>query len=167
MDRREFTKVVVSLPAIPSLPTQLEEDSGEDKEDFWEISSSWFRQYDHGDLLLIKNDEVQHRWRYEDYDKWMKATMLNSRFVADTGNRATNYVADLFDMSITSIYIDPPYFSVQFKSDSSEVHIQQGKYSESEYMYHVEYHDEVALRGVEDGADSIEKVVQEVSEFIF
>ncbi|KAA9398506.1 hypothetical protein Har1130_03755 [Haloarcula sp. CBA1130] len=172
MERREFTKAVASLPVAPSVPSfgknEPEKDSrthGEEDE-FWEISSAWFQKHDHGDLTLVKNGEVEHRWKYEDYEMWRKATLLNSRFVADSGNQQTEYVADLFSMNIHEIYVDPPYFSVTFRGESSEAHIQQGKYSEDEYVYSVEKHDDEALRGVDGGADSIEEVISEVGEFI-
>lgn len=165
MERRDYLKGVASLPVIPSLPSIGKTDN-EREEEFWEISSGWLRAHDHGDLMLIKNGDVEHRWRYENYQMWQKATLLNGRFVADTGNQATEYVADLFDMNIHSLYIDPPYFSVVFNSDSSKVHIHQGKYSDEEYVYHVETHNSEALEGVEGSADSIQEVINEVGEFI-
>lgn len=158
MERREFTKTLASLPivSVPSLPST----------EFWEISSSWFQKPDHGELKLIKNGEVQHRWQYESYELWRKATLLNSRFVADSGNQATEYVADLFSMNIHEIYLDPPFFTVLFKDDSAKVRIWQGKYSDEEYRYRLEYHDEEGLHGTEGGANTIQEVVTEVAEFI-
>lgn len=164
MERRIFLKGVASSSAIPLLSGIGTAETEE--EEYWEISSSWFQAHDHGDLMLVKNDEVEHRWRYEEYQMWQKATLLNSRFVSDTGNQATEYVADLFDLNIHSLYIDPPYFSVVFQNESSKVHIHQGKYSEEEYVYQVETHTSEALEGVEGSADSIQEVVNEVAEFI-
>lgn len=166
MERRDYLKGVVSLPVIPSLPS-IGKTESESEEEFWEISSGWFRKYDHGDLTLVRNGDVKHRWRYESYQMWQKATLLNSRFVADSGNQHTNYVADLFDLNIHELYIDPPYFSVVFKNDSSKVHIHQGKYSGEEYVYHVETHTSEALEGVEGSADTIEEVIRNVGEFIY
>lgn len=166
MDRREFTKAVVSLPIIQSLSGISRAEADSEEVEFWKISSEWFRAYDHGDLMMVCNGEVKHKWRFEDYTQWQKATLLNAHWVADSGNQPTNYVADLFDLSIHELYIDPPYFSVVFKSDYSKVHIHQGKYSDEEYVYSVETHTSEALEGVEGGADSIERVIQEVQEFI-
>ncbi|QIB75212.1 hypothetical protein G3I44_13520 [Halogeometricum borinquense] len=170
MERREFTKAVVSVPvvSIPSLPSGgVGKNNSESKEEYWEISSAWFREYDHGDLMIIRNGEVKYRWKeIGSFSEWHKATLLNARFVADQGHQPTEYVADLFDLTLKSIYIDPPYFSVEFESDQSEVHIHQGKYSDSEYAYHVETHTDEALEGYEGEADSIEEAVQDIHEFI-
>lgn len=115
---------------------------------------------------MVRDGEKHYEWRYDNYDEWLKVTLVNTQFVNDKSNRDTDYVADLSDLDLSDMYIDPPYFSVVFQSEDTEVHIREGKYSEQEYVYSIETHDEDALRGVDDGADTLEKVVQEVSEFI-
>lgn len=164
MERRDYLKSVVSLPLLPSLPSIGKTETEEEEE--WEISSGWFRAYDEGDLMMLKNGDVEHRWTYENYTMWQKATLLNGRFVADSGNDSMDYIADLFDMNIHSLYIDPPFFSSVFQSEDSKVHIHSRKEFEDNYVYHIETHNGEVLEGVEGEADSIDEAIQDIHDFI-
>lgn len=160
MERREFTKAVASLPVIPSLPSIGKTESDDE---YWEIDSTWHDKIDLGRVRILKNGDIEHRWEYTEYEMWQKIALLNSRTVANRGQQSTNYVADLFDLSIEKLYIDPPYFFSRFSDEDLNVQIRTGKYSEYEYVYVIERHDEDALQGTDGGADSIEEVVSEVS----
>jgi 16S rRNA G966 N2-methylase RsmD len=162
MERRNFLKGVVSLPVVPSLDVV---DIGSEEE-YWEIECRWSSKYDWGQIKLIKDGEMEHRFEFDNYSVWQKASLINARFVADSGSSRTDYVADLWDLNLKYLYIDPPYFFSQFENESSEAQIRQGKYSESEYVYVVESHDDEALRGADGGADSIEEVLSEVAEVV-
>lgn len=166
MKRRQYIKSLSALPILPSLPSPTSERTETETEDFWELSSSWFTKSEHGEVLLVRDGEKYRQWSYEDYEEWRKVTLLNTQFVTEKDYRNTDYVADLFDLNLSDMYVDPPYFSTVFKNEDTEVHIREGKYSEQEYVYSIETHDEDALRGVDDGADTLEEVIQEVSEFI-
>lgn len=160
MNRREFTKSVASIPLFPLLPSLDNENGDTRRDDYWELSAAWM-QDDWGRIVLIKNGEVKYDWEYTDYQLWQKCTLLNAHTVAEC-----EYVADLFGLAIKDLYIDPPYFSSRFEDDRNEVHLQQGKYSDYEYTYYVETHDEDGLHGVEGGSDSIEALVNTVGEKI-
>lgn len=164
MNRREFSKSVALLPITPALTSS--QDESETGSEFWELSASWFSGSEHGELLLVRNDEEFRQWSYDDYEEWRKVTLLNTQFVTEKDYRNTDYVADLFDLDLSDMYVDPPYFSTVFTSEDTEVHIREGMYSEQEYVYSIETHDEDALRGIDGGAESLDEVVKEVGEFI-
>lgn len=156
MERRDYVKTVASLPLMSVPVSASTEPTGEE---FWEMSSSWSPRETNGEVVLVRNKEVEHRWEYEEYPEWQKATLLNAQQVAED----TEYVADLFGLDIQDLYIDPPHFSAHFKDENNIVHLHHGKYSDEEYVYHVETHTDEALHGVEGGANSIEELVKEVS----
>ncbi|MDL0145978.1 hypothetical protein, partial [Halobacterium salinarum] len=112
MQRRNLIKGIVSLPLISVPVSASTESTGEE---FWEISSRWSRGEGHGELVLVRNEEVEHRWEYEDYSTWQKATILNAQQVAED----TPYVADLFGLDIQDLYIDPPHFSAHFEDENN------------------------------------------------
>ncbi|MFC6863830.1 hypothetical protein ACFQGE_10170 [Halomicroarcula sp. GCM10025817] len=159
MERRTFVKSVGALPFV-SLP------SIDQPEEFWEIDSEWFSKSDFGRIRLIENGEEQHTFHYDNYQLWQKTTLLNARFVADSGSTSTDYVADLFSLNLKKIYIDPPYFFSRFSGERSEVQIRQGKYASTEFVYVLEQHNEEALEGYSGGADSLSNVVEEVAEWL-
>lgn len=160
MERRNFLQGVVSLPIVPSIPS-LESDT---EEEYYEFSSAWMGDWSR--MIIVKNGEIRHAFEYENYSAWEQATMINARWTADQSNVQTNYIADLFDLNLKGIYIDAPYFFARFENENSEVQIRQGKYSEPEYVYVVESHDDEALRGAEGGSDTIQGVVNEVAEVV-
>lgn len=162
MNRRNFIQSVSSIPfiSVPSIPDNQNSEI-EDEERYWEFSSGWFPQHDWGRTIILEDDEIIHEWDFEDRTIWHKTTLLNAHATADC-----EYVADLFGLDLRGIYIDPPYFSSLFEDQYNEVQIRQGKYSEYNYVYVIETHDEEGLHHVEDGNDDIEELVKEVSELI-
>lgn len=166
MDRREFSKAVALLPVVPALPSTP---AGSESEQGWEFTSGWMGEW--GRMMIIKNGEVVSEYDYEEGERemWRRATRINANLVAQRSTNNIQYVDQLEEVDgvdLYALYIDAPYFSASFQSEDSEAHIRQGKYSEQEYVYSVEMHTEEALRGVDDGAESLEKVIQEVDEFI-
>lgn len=167
MRRREYLRSLATLPVLPSIPHFGKNDSEngsrtQGEERFLEFSSGWFPQHQWGRTIIVEDDEIIHEWDFETREMWHKTTLLNAHTVA----KDTPYVADLFGLNLRGLYIDPPYFSSRFMDEWNDVQIQQGKYSDHEYTYEVETQDEDGLHYVEGGADSIEKVVKEVSELI-
>lgn len=153
MKRRDFAKAVASFPivSVPSLPDG--EITQDEEEEYWEVSSSWFQRYDHGDLLLVKNGEPEHEWRYENYSAWQKATLLNSHTLADC-----EYVADLFGLNLHEIYIDSPFFHSVFRGEAGEVRIRQGKYSDADYRYYIR----TSEKEKEYGSNSMENMITDI-----
>jgi len=162
MERRNFLGSVVSLPAIsvPSLGIGKNEFYSDartpDEEEYWEIESSW--KGDWGELVLVKNGEREHEFRYETYTEWEKVTLLNAQFVNDQAESSTNYVADIFDLNIHSLYIDPPYFHSVFRGEQGEVRVRQGKYSDTDYRYYIR----TAEKEREYGSNDFENMITDI-----
>lgn len=159
MKRRNFVKSVASLPFAPSISDL--DGKNKYKKGHWEFSSGWFDHYDWGRTIIVEDDEILYDWDFEDRETWHKTTLLNAHQVANC-----EYVTDLSGLDMRALYIDSPYFSTLFENEWNEVQIRQGKYSEHEYTYHVETHDEDGLHVIEGGSDSIESLVEMVSEKI-
>jgi len=161
MNRREFLRSTAATPAISLLPDFLS-DTGESKGKHWELSANWNDAYGEGRLVLLESGEEQHDWSYDSHMEWQKNTLLNTRFVADSAEQRTGYVADLWDLRLTDMHLEPPYFTSKFEDSQSAVHVRKGRYSEWEYVYELETHGEEALFGFSGGADTIDRLMEKI-----
>lgn len=135
MYRRDFTKTVVSLPFIATVPTTASAEDCEEEEVLWDIRGVWRRKDDTG-YLAVQEGETE--LKFEQYNNWVSTTLQRLSKTSDISS-----VVDLFDFRLISVY-SGDYARTHFAHEESglEVTIKRNPDEEVEFSAFVTHIEE-------------------------
>jgi len=164
MNRREFTKSVVSIPiATNGLPTVATAESEEEDQDGWNVRGVWKRNDSTGVLDIRESGE---EYEFDSYNEWVSKALLKVSEEADTP-----HVVDLFDFRLISLY-DGDYARSHFAHEEAglEVTIRRIPEDEVEFTAFVRAVDETWDEGREYASSSqirlAQKLMRERDEYL-